>query len=276
MDDIRGFQFVFVNGVSTAVSGSHTLTVTINGVANTVTAAVADGSSTSVAPNGISGTLTLGSAISASVGWAVIAANASSIIRPSARTTSQALQTSDTLAMANLLDAVATMRRNNVPDVGGFYNLYLDPVSSRQLFADSDFKQLFRAAPQLPGEFKSAMISDFLGLRFLPTTEAYQQALSGVGTIRRAIVCGKGALVEGNFAGMDAHDVAPENTLISRVDDVVMATRAPLDRFAQIIAQSWYWIGAYCAPSDTTTNSNIIPTSTNSTFKRAVVIEHIS
>ena len=46
-------------------------------------------------------------------------------------------------------------------------------------------------------------------------------------------------------------------------------------RLQQIIAQSWYWIGGFCAPSDTTTNPATIPTATNAAFKRAVMVEHI-
>jgi hypothetical protein len=54
-----------------------------------------------------------------------------------------------------------------------------------------------------------------------------------------------------------------------------MVTREPIDRLQQIIAQSWYWIGGFCAPSDTTTNPTIIPTATNAAYKRAVMIEHV-
>ena len=54
-----------------------------------------------------------------------------------------------------------------------------------------------------------------------------------------------------------------------------VVTREPIDRLQQIIAQSWYWIGGFCAPSDTTTNPTTIPTATNAAFKRAVMIEHV-
>jgi hypothetical protein len=210
-------------------------------------------------------------------GNAVVAANAATIIRPNARASSQALQASDALTMANLLDAVATLRKNGVPDIGGYFNFYCDPVSARQLFADADFKLLFRATADsgIPAEFRKAQVSDFLGLRFFTTTESYVQALSGVGNIRRSIICGQGAIVEGTFAGQAAHDVAPANAIISEVDGVVMVTREPLDRLQQIIAQSWYWIGGYCVPTDVTVNTNIIPTATNSSYKRAVVVESV-
>jgi len=69
--------------------------------------------------------------------------------------------------------------------------------------------------------------------------------------------------------------VAPKDSIIAIVDGVAMVTREPLDRLQQIIAQSWYWIGGFCAPTDTTTNSTTIPTASNAAYKRAVMIEHI-
>ena len=47
--------------------------------------------------------------------------------------------------------------------------------------------------------------------------------------------------------------MAPKDSLVNVIDNVAMVTREPIDRLQQIIAQSWYWIGGFCAPSDTTT-----------------------
>ena len=82
-------------------------------------------------------------------------------------------------------------------------------------------------------------------------------------------------LIVGDFAGMDEADVAPKDAIISMVDNVAMVTREPTDRLQQIIAQSWYWIGGFVAPSDTTTTPTTVPTANNAAFKRAVMIEHI-
>jgi hypothetical protein len=187
------------------------------------------------------------------------------------------LQATDTLTMSNLLDAVAALRANAVPEIDGVYNCYLDPVSARQLFTDPDFRQLFQGATSANQVFRRGMVNDFLGLRFVTTTESFVQShptLAGL-LVRRPIVCGQGALIEGDFAGMAADDVAPKDSIISIVDGVAMVTREPLDRLQQIIAQSWYWIGGFCAPTDTTTNSTTIPTASNAAYKRAVMIEHI-
>jgi hypothetical protein len=74
---------------------------------------------------------------------------------------------------------------------------------------------------------------------------------------------------------MAAEDVAPSDSIVNVVDGSAMVTREPIDRLQQIIAQSWYWIGGFCAPSDTMTNPTVVPTATNAAFKRAVMIEHI-
>ena len=280
VDDVRGFTTASVNGVQLPVSASNPLTVTVGADAYTLVGANIDTVSTSITPNGMSGTLTFSGNVSVSDGTAgntVMAANASVIIRPAARGNTSQLAATDSLAMGCLLDAVAKLRMNAVPEIGGAYNCYLDPVSARQLFADPDFKQLFQGATSANQVFQQGMVNQFLGLRFIPTTEAYVQphpSLPGL-MVRRPIICGQGALIEGDFEGMTASDVAPKDSIIHLVDKVAMVTREPIDRLQQIIAQSWYWIGGFCAPSDTTTNPTTIPTATNAAFKRAVMIEHI-
>ena len=299
VDDVRGFQYVFgtttPTGIATSagqsptqltVSGTNTLAVVVGSNTYTLTGVVVDGTNVSTAPNGISGTLTFSTSVTVADGTAgntVLAANASSIIRPSGRGNTSLLQATDTFTMQNILDAMAQLRLNNVPGVDGgegavgdgLYNLYLDPKSARQLFADPDFKQLFQGATAANQVFRTGVISEGLGVRFMMTNEAFTQTLTGVGTVRRPILVGQGALIEGDYAGMDSADIAGNNAVISMVDGVVHLTREPLDRLQQIIAQSWYWIGGFCAPSDINTNNTIVPTATNAAYKRAVIIEHI-
>ena len=279
VDDIRGFQTVFVNGVQVPVTASNPLTVTVGGDIYTLTGVAADASNVSTTPNGTSGTLTFGSNVTLADGAlanSVQAATASAVLRPGGRTNTALLQATDSLNMGNLLDAVATLRKNAVPEIDGVYNCYLDPVSARQLFADPDFKTLFTGATSSNAVFADGMVNDFLGLRFIPTTEAFVQAhptIQGL-QVRRPIICGQGALIEGDFAGIGADDVAPKDSIVAIVDGVAMVTREPIDRLQQIIAQSWYWIGGFCAPSDTTTTPLTVPTATNAAFKRAVMVEH--
>ena len=281
VDDVRGFQSVFVAGVLTATSNTNYVAVTIGSSVYNIGAVAVDGSNVSITPGGISGTLTTVSGnilvADGTAGNAAIASTASVIVRPSARLTSSALTAADMLTMANLLDAVATLRLNNVPTIDGLFNAYVDPKSARQLFSDPDFKQLFQGVGADNPTFRNGLESEFLGLRLITTNEAYVQAHPTLAntSIRRPIVCGQGALIEGDFDGIAHVDVVPADSIISVVDGVAMVTREPLDRLQQIIAQSWYWIGGFTAPSDTTTNSTTLPTATNANFKRAVMIEHI-
>ena len=279
-DDLRGFTTAFVNGVQSPVGGTTSLTVTVGAGVYTLIGTTVDVVNVSTAPGGVSGTLTFSGNVSVSdgaLGSAVQAANASVVIRPNGRGTTAGLVAGDTLTMGSLLDAVSKLRMNAVPEIDGAYNCYLDPVSARQLFADNDFRQLFQGATSANAVFRAGMVNDFLGLRFVPTTEAYVQGhpvLAGA-AVRRPIVVGKGALIEGDFAGMAAEDVAPADSIVSVVDGIAMVTREPIDRLQQIIAQSWYWIGGFCAPSDISTNPSVVPTATNAAFKRAVMIEHL-
>ena len=280
VDDVRGFQYVFVGGVQTPVGGSATLIVTVGGNAYTLVGCATDGVNTSSTPGGVSGTLTFGGNVAVgdgTTGQTVQAANASVVVRPSGRGNTSLLAPTDTLTMSALLDAVAKLRLNAVPEIDGVYNCYLDPVSARQLFADPDFKQLFTGATSANQVFRQGMVNGFLGLRFIPTTEAYVQAHPSIQGlyVRRPIVCGQGALIEGDYAGIASTDIAPKDSIIHVVDAVAMVTREPIDRLQQIIAQSWYWIGGFCAPSDITTSPSTIPTATNATFKRAVMLEHV-
>jgi hypothetical protein len=282
VDDIRGFQTVSVNGVPTTVGSSASLVVSINGTNYTLIGATADTANVSAAllTGGQSGTLTFTTNVSVTDGTAnntVVAANAPLIARPNNRANTSQLTATDVLDMSTLLNAVATLRSNAVPEIDGVFNCYLDPVSARQLFADEAFRQLFTGATSANQVFKRGMINDFLGLRFIPTTEAFVTSISNSNSalVRRPIICGKGALVEGDFAGMKDTDVTPKDAIVSMVDGIAMVTREPIDRLQQIIAQSWYWIGGFCAPTDITTTSQTIPTASPAAYKRAVVVEHI-
>jgi hypothetical protein len=282
VDDIRGFQNVFVNGVQQPVSVAAPLAVVVGGDAYSLIATSADAVSISTTPGGVSGSLTFATNVSTAdgaLGETALTATASLILRPNGRANTTLLAAGDTLAMSNVLDAVANLRLNAVPDIDGAYNCYLDPISARQLFADQDFQRLFIGATSANEVFRpgQGVVNEFLGLRFILTTESYVQPSTSVtgAMVRRPIVVGQGALIEGDFAGMADPDVAPRDSIVSLVDGVCMVTREPIDRLQQIIAQSWYWIGGFCAPSDTTTTNLTVPTATNANFKRAVMIEHI-
>lgn len=280
VDDIRGFQFVFVNGVQNSVSAAAPLPVMINGTSYIVTAALADATNATVSFGGVSGTLTLTAAIATgdgTVGMPVISTIAPKIIRPNARATSASLTATDVMTMSVVLDAVARLRSNAVPTVNGLYNFYVDPSTIRQLFADPDFKQLFQGAAFEAAFATGTVDQPFLGVRFMQTTESpvfAHPTISGL-YVHNPVIVGQGALIEGNFpldeVSGDAYDDIGEVTITDRVRYVI---RPPLDRFSQVVSQSWHWDGGFCTPTDITTTASTVPTATSAALKRAVVIQH--
>jgi hypothetical protein len=295
VDDVRGFAYALSNGQMLPVSAGNPLPVLVGGnVYNCIGVAV-DGSNVSttiITGGGISGTsgvLTFASNVTVADGTAgnvVASTYAAPIIRPNgkyiggsatqATATQAALTSADKLTLGAVEDAVAMLRNNTGMDSVTF-NLYLDNMSMRQLWADNDFKLMYQGQYGSQ-EMRVGKVFQLLGCNFIPTTEApYQPANTGVTAgVRRPILCAPGALVEGDFAGMEqrAIDASGVNSVIQTIDDVVQVVRAPIDRLQQIIAQSWFWIGGFVAPTDATATQNIIPTASQTYFKRAVVIEH--
>jgi len=277
VDDIRGFQTAFSNGIQVPVSSSFPLTVTVGSDVYTLTGATADGTNVSTAFGGISGTLTFTTNVTVADGTLnqpVVAAVGSSIFRPNNRATCAQLVAGDTITIAVLLNAVATLRSNRVPTIRGLYNAYLDDRQIIGLFADPEFQLLYRGQ-YASTAYQQGQVMEMVGMRIIPTTEAPQQASLGAGVIHRALVCGQGAMIEGDFAETGYSDVAGDEGLVEMLDGVAMVTREPLDRLKQIVAQSWYWIGGFAVPTDITATTNIIPTATNSYFKRGVIVESL-
>ena len=296
VDDVRGFETVLASnagssaGKYVAVSGTNTAVVLIGSNTYTLTGTARDGSNVSTAPGGISGTLTFSGNVTVADATALnrcVHANSPVVVRPngkwtggsaySSTTSTAALASTDLLTLGTIEDAVAQLR-NNTGIVGQMFNLYLDNVSMRQLFADQDFKLMYQGQYG-SAEAKTGQVFQLMGVNFIPTTEALTQVhpSNSALTVRRPILVAQGALVEGDFAGMTqkAKEMTDGNSEITLVDDVVQVIRGPIDRLQQIIGQSWFWIGGFTAPTDATANSNIIPTAGAQYLKRAIVIEHV-
>lgn len=262
VSNAAGFSTVLVNGVPTAVSASNPLSVTVNGVANTVT--------------GVSGNnLTLGTAISATAGWAVIAANAPVTVRPTGSTAFD-LSSSNTVTFQMFRSAVARLRKMNVPTVGGYYVAHIDPDTEAQLFSDADFKQALQGRVDSP-IYRDLSIGRFGGIDWVRNIETptVSGGSAGTLTVHRPIVLGGGALVAAPFEGMGSllagtgvEDV-PDISMIDAAPGVQVAriVRPPQDRLQQTLSTSWSWVGDYGVPSDSTTGDAAL-------YKRAVVLEH--
>jgi hypothetical protein len=295
VDDVRGFENVLApsTGASAGkfvpVSGTFTASVVVGSNGYTLIGTARDGSNVSTSPNGFSGTLTFSTNVTVADGTAlnyVAHANAPVLVRPNgkwtggsaiaATTSTASLLATDVLTLSAIEDAIAQLR-NNTGMQDELFNLYLDNVSMRQIFADQDFKLMYQGQYGST-EARTNRIFQLMGCNWIPTTEALVQThpTNPALKVRRPILCAPGALVEGDYAGMTkkAKDFAGMNSEIEMVDSVAMVTRGPLDRLQQICAQSWFWIGGFVAPTDATANSTIIPTAGAQYLKRAVVIEH--
>lgn len=284
VDDVRGFSQVLVNGQYITVSASNPLSVSVNGTDYDLISVGTDSINVSKTFRGVSGTLTFATNVSTTNGTqgnAVVSNYAPVIIRPSDRSTSVGLVAGDTLTMAILQDAVASMRDNAVPDFGGFYNCYIDSQNMTRLYRDTEFRQLFQGGYKSE-EYRNSRVVETLGLRFIETTQSpIQQQVNAAGTnvnlsVRRVAVCGPDCLVEGTFEGQLGIPLQNSNIVHKEeVDGAVMVVRGTIDRLGQIISQSWYSVIGYVAPTDATANSSIIPTASNAYLKRAVVIETV-
>lgn len=279
VDDIRGFQTVWVNGVPTPVSNVAPLNITIGAVVATVIAATPDGTNTSTAPEGISGVLTLQAAKSWASGDAVISAIAPKIFRPGGASTTAGLSSTNIVRMADYLDAKAWLADQGVsPHPDGLFHATMDNTSARQLFADDSFQRLYQGRADLDA-FVRGQVVELLGIRFACTNMAPQQAAGGgVSTrIRRISITGEGYMVEGRYQGFEQYlQQARENMIsdIRMVSGVAYITRPPLDLLSQQIDQSWNFVGDWCCPTDTTADPTVNPTASNAAYKRAVIIEH--
>lgn len=291
VDDIRGFTTVLVNGVPTGISSSNPITVVETSVSSgvnqtlTVSAATADGTNLSSTPDGISGVLTFTAATAPVNGDALVGTNAPSIIRPYGHVTAAQLAATDTLTLGLLLDAATSLRLNAVPPQDdGTYHVVLDDASMRQLWADQQFIVLYAGRYQSQA-YTQGQIFSILGLTFISTTETYIQLANSGGTgassiqtmIRRPIVIGSEAIIEGDFEGLEywlQQQAVNSIASVTLVGGVAHIFRPPLDRMQRQLSLTWDFIGDFAIPTDITATTTIIPTASNALYKRCVVVEH--
>jgi hypothetical protein len=293
VDDVRGFMNTLnASGQVVPVSGANPVNVTVGANVYSLTAVAADATNVSTAPGGVSGTLTFSTSVSvadATAANAVVSSVAPYIIRPSTAanvmaSTTAAISAANNvngarLTMQMILNAKAQMSANGVQPVAetGKYHLYLDPIQATGLFQDQAFQLLFRGGANTP-EYRQGVVGDLLGVQLIETNLNPVQTLANVGTVRRGILAGQGALVEGVFtndAYADAQAVENGEHLITVVDGIAHVTREPLDVLKQVVTQSWSYIGGFAVPSDTTANASTIPTANNSAYKRGIVLESL-
>jgi hypothetical protein len=292
VDDVRGFQTT-LNGTGQVfpVSAQFPVNVQIGGDVYSLIGFSLDAPNVSTTPGGTSGTLTFSTNVliaDGTAGQPAVSAIAPVVMRPS--TTAGDVMAPSTLAisaandinlakitMNMILTAKATMAANGVPVVEdtGMYHMYLDPLQTTGLYSDPAFQQFFRGQVTTE-EYRRGVVAELLGVRLQETNLNPVQNLPGVGTVRRGILCGQGALVEGGFTGKGYEEALKlDEGMVELVEGIAHVTREPLDALKQVVTQSWAYIGGFSVPSDVLTNPNTIPTASNSSFKRAIILESL-
>lgn len=309
VDDIRGFDTVITEGTGSTngtlqnVSATYTLPATVypggseTGAFDvTITGAVADGTNaskfvlvgtgygaqgapTAARGNGKSGTLTLnvptGKAIAA--GDVLVAGDAPAQIYAGGVLHYSKLVSGNTLASANILDAVSLLENNGVPasrnrngETEGTYTCHIAPSVRRSLFKDADFKQ----ANQTLGQseiYKNGKVSQYLGVTFLPNTNAPRIALAGGGYAYLTIIAGEGAIVDSWYAGLEnwaQNSMNPGYVVLDQgIAFILMPAYA--DRQGRRIHVDWLSIRDMVCPTDVT-RSSVILTGTGGRRARAV------
>jgi hypothetical protein len=263
VDDVGGFSTVLVNGKPTPVSASAPLAVTVAGVAKNV-----------IGVNTGTKTLTLDAVATWVDADAVIAANAPVSFRPGAKATAKLLSSSDVATFSLFRSAVARLRAQNVPTLGGAYVAHIDSTTEQELFADSEFQLLYRGRAESP-TWQNLSIGRFAGIDWIRNNEVPTKTVGSL-TVRQPIVAGGDALIIGPFERMgtllaelnpeqveagDITMIGPPNAQVARI------IRPPQDRLQQVIGSAWDWIGDFATPSDSVSGDA-------SLYKRCVVIQH--
>lgn len=279
------------------VSGNNPLAITVNGVANTVVGFVADNPGDEIGP----GTLTLGSAISATDKWAVLADNRTFITRVGGGTDIDAISSTDVLTLAAIRNAVARFQQENVPeDADGRFHCHLDPTSQTEVFADVEWRQLLTSLPDYY-MYRQFTIGELLGCVFARNSECpIPETVRGSGTdgntyslkdpfgalitntssdeIHRPLFIGQGAimeyyadqsvlLTEAGVTGRIGEPKITNNSIEVFTDRIQLILRAPLNRTQDLVSATWRWMGDFPLRTDVTTGDA-------AKYKRLQVIEH--
>lgn len=298
VDDIRGLSDVITVGSSSTngqlkpVSSSNKLPITVYpGGSSTgawtanIELAVADtsnvsdfalvkagspGSPMATRGNGISGVVTIDTVPSGGInaGDIVVAGDAPlQLIGASGVAHWTELSSADAnLASAQLLDAVGKLRDNAVPyaanDDGATEETYAFHCSAsvmRTIFNDSDFKQANQTLGQ-SAVYRGGKVSQYLGVTFLPNTNAPKIPLSGGGFANLSFVTGKGALIDSWYAGLEDWVYSQFNpgycTLANGIAQILMPAYA--SRQGRGMNMDWLTIRDMTAPTDVTRSSVVL------------------
>jgi hypothetical protein len=300
--NVNGFTESLFNGSPVTTNVAAPIAVSFGGSEpdNTVIGATPDDPAAPFGP----GILTLGAALTAGVAAreSVLAANRSFVYRVGGGTNVDAIGSTDILKLEDIIAAVKNLQTNDVPPHrDGKYHCHLSPSAISQIYQDEGWQRLYTALPDSVA-YRDLALGEIAQCYHYQNTEAPNASNSGtlatsgaagaqsssdVGAevinnasqeIGRVIITGGGSIYEkyvdeGEFlseagsTGKIGQFQVVNGGVQVMTNRIRFIMRAPLDRFQQVIAQSWSFSGDFPIPSDSLIGSA-------ARFKRAVVIEH--
>lgn len=293
VDDVRGFQKIMKNGVMENVSNSTGLKLAVldlnNGLTYMVNGVTVDGTnvSSAAAVGGKSGVLNFDSNTAPAAGHVLKAVNASEVMRPNGKSSTQQLALTDLFNTGLVMNGKQKLAARGIdPMEDGWYRCIIAPTTMTQLYQDPDFKLAAQGQLNSP-EFRYGKIVRYQGVEYIETTEAIAQAAgagnSTVGSkvnvaVNRPILLGRNAITRGDFEGLDefVEEQKRKSTVHDShyVDGIHYILRSPMDRLGEIFSMTWQMINDYCPPSNATSTPDIIPTTDFAQFKNAIQFEH--
>lgn len=273
VQNVNGFDFVYVNGVRQATSVTNPHPVTLNGIANTITA-VTPGT-LNVNDDSLPGTLTAGTSVSLTSGQAVVSNFAPVSVRPNGKTTSAALISTDVANLNLFMQAGAALRKAAVPThKDGFYRAVISPDTTVSLMNDPAFQRVYDTHADSE-ELMRGLIGMIGGIKLYESQLTPASANPAGLTVQRAIVTGDTMGYEGQFEGiarwLEVSGTSATGTVVfSPEAHVAMILRTPLDVLQQVNSQAWSFIGDWVVATDALSTFGGA-----SYYKRGVLVEHI-
>lgn len=248
------------------------------------------------------GTLTCATSVTASDRDAVVASTAPMILRAGGGYSIDDIGDTDTLALSDMISAVAMLRNRGVPvHADGTYHAYVGSIGMAQLLKDSDVKLIDRGQGIDNSLYRTVMFDKLAGCTIFecghapnPDTVAADGEIDrGIWSaelvnatsvpIERAIITGRDVgteyAVSENRNSMNGKVIAQpritNNGIVIDTDNLRMVVRDPIDRMQDIVSFALEFEGTHCIGTDYLAQGAPIAGQTGSSrFKRQVVIEH--
>lgn len=288
------------------VSSTNPLAITVydangNAQATNVIGVTPDNAGDTIGP----GFLTLSVAVSTGVRSAVIAGDATYIVRVSGGNSIDSLTASSMFLLQHVRAALARFRQMNVrPHASGRFHCHLDPTSEGELFNDAEWNRLQTSLPDgFP--YQEFAIGSILGTIFLRNPECpvgnantviggstdtystqdpfggelwtlgnttsgipiHQPLFTGMGSIYEYYLNMADLITEAGVTGKVGEPKVSADGIEVNTDRIQLILRAPLDRLQELVSASWKFMGGYATRTDVTTGDG-------AAYKRSLVVQH--